>query len=56
MAGGVTLYGAALSNTDIDMGNGTYKMRFDSKVLANVSNDPSSRALSRIPGSWSDVQ
>lgn len=56
MAGSMTLYGAAMSNTDIDMGNGTYKMRFDKNVLANVSNNPSSRALSRIAGSWSDVQ
>lgn len=56
MAGGMTLYGAAMSNTDIDMGNGTYKMRFDKNVLANVSSNPSSRALSRIAGSWSDLQ
>lgn len=56
LAGGTTLYGAVMSNTRIDMGNGTYKMRFDKNVLANIQNDPSARALSRVPGSWSDVQ
>lgn len=56
LAGGTTLYGAIMANTKIDMGNGTYRMRFDSNVLSNIANNASGRSLSRIPGSWSDVQ
>lgn len=56
LAGGTTLYGAIMTNDEINMGNGTYKMRFDPNVLANINRNLTARALSRITGSWSDVQ
>lgn len=56
MNGTFTLYGAVMTNSNIDLGAGTYKMRFDKNVLANLANNPNNRTLSRIPGSWSDVQ
>lgn len=35
--------------------NGSFVLEYDREVLANLKNSPSGRALSRIPGSWSDV-
>lgn len=56
LAGGTTLYGAIMTNTKIDLGNGTYRMRFDQNVLNNISRNPSGGVIRRVPGSWSDVQ
>lgn len=56
MAGGSTLYGAIMSNNRIDMGNGTYKMRYNKAVLENLNRNLTARALSRVTASWSDVQ
>jgi len=56
LAGGTTFYGAIMTNTKIDLGNGTYKMRFDKNALENIQRNPSGRALSRVPGSWTDVR
>jgi type II secretory pathway pseudopilin PulG len=49
-----TLYGAILTNAKISISNGNYKMRFDAKVLKNLSSNPASRGLAKVPGSWGD--
>lgn len=36
--------------------NGSFVLEYDSEVLENIQSNPSSRALARIPGTWSDVQ
>lgn len=36
--------------------NGSFVLEYDSEVLDNLKNSPSSRGLARIPGAWSDVQ
>ncbi len=56
LAGGTTLYGAIMTNTKVDLGNGTYRMRFDQNVLNNISRNPSGGVIRRLPGSWSDIQ
>jgi hypothetical protein len=52
--GGPTLYGAVVSNQNIDLGNGTYRMRFDGTVLQNLYNSIGGRGTGPIPGSWAD--
>jgi hypothetical protein len=52
--GGPTLYGAVASNRNIDLGNGTYRMRFDGTVLQNLYNSIGGRGTGPIPGSWAD--
>lgn len=52
--GGPTMYGAVISNANVDLGNGTYRMRYDSSVLERLGYLPSGRGLGKIPGSWAD--
>lgn len=54
LTGGPTLVGGVMSNTDIDMGNGSYVQRFDGDALTNLANAASARVLAKVEGSWSD--
>lgn len=57
-AGTNHMHGAIIAhdtNVDLDL-QGTYIIEYDEDVLSNLKNSPSTRALARIPGSWSDVQ
>lgn len=49
-----TLYGAILSNANITLSNGNYKLRFDSKVVANIGKGGSGMGLGKVAGSWAD--
>jgi hypothetical protein len=49
-----TLYGAIMTNANVTLSNGTYKMRFDANVLKNLALNPAGRGLAKIPGSWAD--
>lgn len=49
-----TLYGAVMTNANVTLSNGTYKMRFDANVLKNLALNPAGRGLAKIPGSWAD--
>lgn len=49
-----TFYGAIMTNANISLSNGNYKMRFDYNVLKNMSLNPAARGLVRLPGSWAD--
>jgi type II secretory pathway pseudopilin PulG len=52
--GTATLYGAVMTNANIGLPVGTFKMRYDSNVLSNLKSNLTGRALSKIPGSWAD--
>lgn len=52
--GGPTLYGALISNQDVDLGNGNYTARYDKGVLDNLGNSAS--AIAEVPGSWKDYR
>lgn len=57
-AGTAHMHGAIIthdSNVSLDL-QGTFIIEYDEDVLKNLKNSPSTRALARIPGSWSDVQ
>lgn len=57
-AGTAHMHGAIIahdSNVTLDL-QGTFIIEYDEDVLKNLKNSPSTRALARIPGSWSDVQ
>lgn len=49
-----TLYGAILSNANVSLSNGNYKMRFDARVMVNLADDASGRGLGKVAGSWAD--
>lgn len=49
-----TFYGAIMTNANISLSNGNYKMRFDVNVLKNMSLNPAARGLVKLPGSWAD--
>jgi Tfp pilus assembly protein PilX len=49
-----TLYGAILSNANITLSNGNYKMRFDAGVMGNLADDAAGRGLGKVAGSWAD--
>ena len=49
-----TLYGAIMTNANISLSNGNYKMRFDVNVLKNMALNPAARGLVKLPGSWAD--
>jgi hypothetical protein len=49
-----TIYGAILSNGNVTLSNGNYKLRFDTKVLANLQKDAGSSGYGRVAGSWVD--
>lgn len=51
-----TIYGAILSNANVSLSNGNYKLRFDTKVLANIQKDTGSAGVGRVVGSWVDYQ
>lgn len=52
--GGPTLYGALISNQNVDLGNGNYTARYEKKVLENLANVAA--AMSDVPGSWKDYR
>lgn len=55
--GNAHLHGAVFAHDGVDLQlNGGFVLEYDSKVLDNLKNSPSSRGLARIPGAWSDVQ
>jgi Tfp pilus assembly protein PilX len=54
--GGPTVYGAVISNQNVSLPNGTYRMRYDEQVLKNVSQNPGGPGLGKLPGTWSDYQ
>lgn len=49
-----TIYGAILSNGNVTLSNGNYKLRFDTKVLANLQKDAGASGYGRVVGSWVD--
>jgi len=49
-----TIYGAILSNGNVTLSNGNYKLRFDTKVLTNIQKDAGSSGYGRVVGSWAD--
>lgn len=51
-----TIYGAILSNANVTLSNGNYKLRFDTKVLANLQKDAGASGYGRVVGSWVDYQ
>lgn len=56
--GSPTLVGALLSNENLDLGNGAYRVRYDKDVLDNLAkggtNAPGS--LAEVPGTWTNYQ
>jgi Tfp pilus assembly protein PilX len=48
------LHGAVFAYDDLQL-NGTFVLEYDKSVLEALKRNPSSRALARIAGSWSDV-
>ena len=52
--GGPTLYGAVMTNANISLPVGTFKMRYDGNVISNLKNNLTGRALTKVPGSWAD--
>lgn len=52
--GGPTLYGGIMTNANISLPVGTFKMRYDANVISNLKNNLSGRGLSKVPGSWAD--
>ena len=55
--GNAHLHGAVFAHDGVDLQlNGGFVLEYDSKVLENLKDDPSTRGLARIPGAWSDVQ
>lgn len=53
--GSAHVHGAVMAYADLKL-NGTFILEYDGDVLSALRNSPSTRALARIPGSWSDVQ
>lgn len=51
-----TVRGAIISNHDIDISGGTFNVRYDADVLANISQDsgPKLSKVEVVPGSWKD--
>jgi len=56
MVGGPTLYGAMISNQDIDFGSGSYTARYETTVLDNVAGGGlnSNSDVAEVSGSWQD--
>jgi Tfp pilus assembly protein PilX len=55
--GNAHLHGAVFAHDGVVLQlNGGFVLEYDSEVLDNLKNSPSSRGLARIPGAWSDVQ
>lgn len=55
--GNAHLHGAVFAHDGVDLQlNGGFVLEYDSEVLDNLKNSPSSRGLARVPGGWSDVQ
>lgn len=55
--GAAHLHGAVFAHDDVNLQlTGGFVLEYDSEVLDNLKNSPSSRGLARIPGAWSDVQ
>jgi Tfp pilus assembly protein PilX len=52
--GGPTLYGALISNQDIDLGTGNFTARYEGQVLRNLVFVAAS--LADVPGSWKDYR
>lgn len=52
--GGPTLYGGIMTNANISLPVGTFKMRYDANVIGNLKNNLSGRGLAKVPGSWAD--
>lgn len=52
--GGPTLYGGIMTNANISLPVGTFKMRYDADVITNLKNNLSGRGLAKVPGSWAD--
>jgi hypothetical protein len=49
-----TVYGAIMSNANVSLSNGNYKMRFDIHVLTKLADDASSRGIGKVVGTWRD--
>lgn len=55
--GNATMHGAIVAHGGVDMNlTGGFVLEYDSAVLKNLSRNSASRVLTRLPGSWSDVQ
>jgi Tfp pilus assembly protein PilX len=55
--GNAHLHGALFAHDGVNLNlNGGFVLVYDKEVLDNLSSSPSARALTRIPGGWSDVQ
>ncbi len=52
--GGATVYGAVISDQQINFSNGNFKMRYDQQVLDAIGKFPTSSGLGKLPGTWSD--
>ena len=55
--GNATVHGAILAHKNVCLQlTGGFVLKYDSSVLEKLWHDPTSRALARLPGGWSDVQ
>lgn len=54
ITGSPTLYGALISNKNLDLGAGSYNARYEKQVLQNLANVAST--LTDVPGSWKDYR
>jgi type II secretory pathway pseudopilin PulG len=55
--GNAHLHGAVFAQDGLNLNlSGGFVLEYDREVLENLESSPSARALTRIPGAWSDVQ
>jgi hypothetical protein len=55
--GNAHLHGAIIAHDGVDLQlTGGFVLEYDAAVLGALSRNTSSRGLTRLPGSWSDVQ
>lgn len=55
--GNAHLHGAIIAHDGVDLQlNGGFVLEYDADVLAALSRSASNRGLTRLPGSWSDLQ
>jgi hypothetical protein len=52
--GNVTIYGAMMSNQDVDMPTGGFVMRYSGDVMGNLANNASNAGFGKLPYSWAD--
>ena len=53
VAGGTQIYGALVSDQEIEFGAGSSQIIFNEDVLNNIDNED--RAWGIVPGTWSDI-